>query len=270
MLLRPAIFFPLLAASWTCVSALDARLPTRGWVVNFDDAQCVAFRDYGTAEVPIQLILKTPPIGGVVQLAVARKGSPIIAAQVKGTLALDDRAPTNISMLAYSPKGSGLRIYMMNVPSAEFALVRQAKELTIQAGGNSENFLLNGMPPMLKAVDDCVLDLRRVFNVTDPETAEKSPLKRRASGNLGRLFQSEDYPIDALDRSQGGKLRYALLIDESGRVADCTIVETSGVAALDAQACILLKTRARFRNALGADGKPAKDAVAGNFIWTVK
>jgi TonB family protein len=270
MLLRSKVVFGFLAVLGIAASSVEARPPTRGWVVNFDDAQCVAFREYGTAEVPIQLILKTPPIGGVVQLAVARKGSPIIAAQVKGTLTIDDRPPTNISMLAYSPKGSGLRVYTMNVPSAEFTLVRQAKELTIQTGGIYENFQLTGMPPMLKAVDDCVVDLRRVFNVTDPETAENSPLQRRASANLGRLFHSEDYPLDALDRNQGGRLRYALLIDEAGRVADCTIIETSGVAALDAQACILLKTRGRFRNALGADGKPAKDAVAGNFIWTVE
>ena len=120
---------------------------------------------------------------------------------------------------------------------------------------------------MLKAVDDCVIDLRRVFNVTDPETAEKSPLKRRASAKLGKLIKNEDYPRDAIYRNQGGTVKFALLIDEKGQVADCSVIGTSEVAVLDAQSCALLKTRARFEPALGADGKPAKDAVTAAIVW---
>jgi TonB family protein len=267
MLLRSSVFFAFLAASWMAVAALDARPPTRGWVINFDDAQCIAFRDYGTPESPVQLILKAPAIGGVVQVAVARKASAIPAAQVKGTITIDNRAPSDISMLAYSPEKSGLRVYTMNLPAAQFQLVRQARELSVQTGGLNESFTLLDMKAMLKVVDDCVADLRRVFNVTDPETGEKSPLKRRARANVGRLIKSEDYPLAAIERNQGGRVKFGLLIDEKGRVADCTIIETSGVAVLDAQACTLLKARARFQPALGADENPAKDALTAAIVW---
>ena len=267
MSLKRAQFFVYLAASCLAGSPVDARVPTGGWVVSFDDAQCLAFRDYGTKEAPIQLLLKTPPIGGVVQLAIARKGSDIPASQVKGTLAIDERPPTKISMLAYSPKGTELRVYSMNLPAAEFALIRQAKTLGLQGGGLDETLALSNMPAMLKAVDDCVIDLRRVFNVTDPETAERSPLQRRTKARLGKLIKNEDYPRDAIDRHQGGRVKFALLVDEKGKVADCSVIETSGVAVLDAQSCALLKTRARFDPALGADGKPAKDAVTAAIVW---
>lgn len=267
MSLKRAYFFAFFAASWLTGPPVDARPPTGGWVVSFDDAQCLAFRDYGTKEAPVQLLLKTPPIGGVVQLAIARKGSDIAASQVKGTLAIDERPPTKISMVAYSPKGTDLRVYSMNVPEAEFALIRQAKAIAIRGGSLDESLTLTHMAPMLKAVDDCVVDLRRVFNVTDPETAEKSPLQRRAKARLGKLITSADYPRDAIDRHQGGRVKFALLIDEKGKVADCSVIETSGVAVLDAQSCALLKTRARFESALGADGKPAKDAVTAAIVW---
>lgn len=267
MLLRTATFFAMISALWTPASPADARTPTGGWVVSFDDAQCLAFRDYGTKEAPVQLLLKTPPIGGVVQLAIALKGSEILASQVKGTLAVDDRAPTKISMIAYSPKDTGLRVYSMNLPEADFALIRQARSITVEGGGLRETLALTHMAPMLKAVDDCVIDLRRVFNVTDPTTAENSPLQRRAKAKLGKLITSEDYPRDAIDRYQGGSVKFALLIDEKGKVADCSVIGTSGIAVLDAQSCALLKTRARFEPAIGVDGKPAKDAVSATIVW---
>ena len=147
MLLRLSVFFAFMAALWTCASVANARPPTGGWVVSFDDAQCLAFRDYGTREAPLQLILKVPPIGGVVQLAIARKGSDILASQVKATLAVDEHPSTRISMLTYSPKGSGLRVYSMNVPASEFALIRQAKALTIQGGGLEESLALTHICP---------------------------------------------------------------------------------------------------------------------------
>ena len=267
MPLKMAVLSGIFAALWVVGSLAEARVPTGGWVVSFDDAQCLAFRDYGTKEAPIQLLMKTPPVGGVVQLAIARKGSPIQAAQVKGTLGIDDRAPTRISMLAYSPEGSGLRVYTMNIPAGEFALVRQAKEIEIRSGSLQENFLLTNMTALLKTIDDCVADLRRVFNVIDPQTAEKSPLKRRATARLGNLIDSDDYPRDALYGNQGGKVTFALLIDEKGKVADCSVIETSDVAVLDAQSCILLSKRARFEPALGPDGKPAKDALTAAIVW---
>jgi TonB family protein len=267
MSLRLAFFSALLIASWAVGSASDARTPTSGWVINSNNAKCVAARQYGGAELPAHLILKAATRGGVVQLSVARKGQEIDAGQVKGELAVDERPPSSISVWAYTTEASDLGIHTMYLPAAEFALVREAKIIALRSAGLDESFELSDMAPMMKLLDDCLANLRRAFNMTDPET-EKSNLQRRASGNLGGVISHKDYPRDALDRRQGGKLRYVLLIDEAGRVADCSIVETSGFAALDAQACILLKTRARFRNALGSDGKPAKDAVAGNFIWT--
>jgi TonB family protein len=172
-------------------------------------------------------------------------------------------------MTTYTPKGSEYRVYLINMRAEEFAMVRAAKELTVRADNLDERFALSDMTALLKIVDECVADLRRVFNVTDPPTAEESPLKSRARTNLARLFNSEDYPAVAIDRNQTGTVKFALLISEDGRVADCTIIETSGVAALDTQVCAVLKSRARFQPGVGADGKPAKDAVTGRITWRI-
>ena len=108
--------------------------------------------------------------------------------------------------------------------------------------------------------------LRRVWNVGSVD-GEQSPLPQRARANLARLFSSDDYPAISVRGEASGAVKFALLINEAGKVADCTVIETSGVAALDAQTCVIVRARAKFEPAVGADGKPAKDANISRVRW---
>ncbi len=264
MLLRSVAVFSALASA-AVAEAAAPRSPTGTWNVNFGDAQCVAHRDYGTSAKPLRLLLKAPPVGDVVQVAVLQEASWSPPEQVEATVMIDGR-PLKTNLLMYTPKGSRERIYLLNMPSADFASVRQAKTLSVRSDGLNETFALSGMEPLLKVVDACVADLRRVFNVGvfGPD-AER--FKSRARANLARLFSSDDYPAVAVMEGQSGRVGFALLVGEDGRVADCTIVATSGVPSLDTQACALLKRRAKFEPARGLDGKPAKDSVVGGIVW---
>jgi TonB family protein len=272
VLRKLALLLALGASPSVAGPAPGVRAPTRGWDVNFADAQCLASREYGSPQEPLQLVLKSPAIGGVVQVAIVRKGAAIETAQRTATVAVDDRPPFKASLLSYSPKGSGLRVYTMNLSAAEFAPLRQATKLSVRAGELEENFALSQMSPLMMIVDTCVSDLRRVFNISDPETGTASPLQHRATAktSLARFISNNDYPGLALESEQGGTVKFALLIGENGRVADCTVVETSGVAVLDAQACAVLKSRAEFEPAIGADGKPTRDAVTTRVVFRIQ
>jgi len=266
MLLRPFAFLALLAAPALVAAGPTPRAPTAKWTVNFADAQCLAMRNYGTAEDPVRLILKSPAIGDVVQVAISRKGHAADPSQSSAMVALDGGAPFSTSMLAYTPAGGQLRIYSINMPAAQFALIRHASDLRVRGDGLDERFSLSQMEPLLKIVDDCVADLRRVFNVTGGAPDDPSLVRTRSKASLASYFTDKDYPAIALDLHQGGVVKFAMLIDENGRVADCTIIETSGVAALDTQACALLRLRARFHPA-ARGGQPTKDAVTGTITW---
>lgn len=246
-----------------------ARQPTGNWKVDFADAQCVATRPYGSADEQLYLALKAPPIGEVMQIAVMRKGDWSGASQVDSTIRTNGQPPLKTNMLMFTPKNIRLRVYLLNMPSANFSQVRAAKSLTIQSSGLNESFALSQMGPLLKIMDQCVADLRKVWNVTDP-TGEQSPLATRAQGSLAKIFRAEDYPATAVFGNQSGSVRFAALIDERGRVADCTIIGTSGVAALDVQTCSVVKERGKFKPALGADGKPAKDAAIRTATWRLE
>jgi TonB family protein len=132
----------------------------------------------------------------------------------------------------------------------------------------SEDLALSKLGPLLDVMDQCVTDLRKVWNVR--ESAESvSSVRDDAKGDLRRLFSSDDYPWDSVISGEAGDVRVVLLVNEQGRVADCSVVQTSGVALLDAQSCSVLKERAKFVPAIGKDGKPAKDAFVQKINWRV-
>ncbi|HEX8239113.1 MAG TPA: energy transducer TonB [Allosphingosinicella sp.] len=268
MTFRSIVIGVALASAAFTEAASESRAPTGKWNVNFADAQCVAHRDYGTPADPLKLLLKAPAVGDVMQVAVLRPAAWTSAEQVKATVTVDGGPPLKTSLLMYSPKDSKERVYLLNMPSAEFASVRRAKTLSVHSSGLSETFALSQMEPLLKIVDECVADLRRVFNIS-ASGGEPVGLKSRAKANLARFFSDEDYPTVAVMKGQGGRVGFALLVGEDGRVADCTIVATSGVPSLDSQACALLRIRARFEPARDNAGKPAKDSVLGGIVWNM-
>lgn len=266
MLFRPAVLFCAIGFASAVEAAAEPRAPTGKWNVNFADAQCIAHRDYGTPQKPLRLVVKAPPVGDVMQVAVMRQAASSSPQQVDSIVRIDGRPPIKTNLLMYSPKGSKERIYLLNMPSADFGAVRQSKTLSVRSAGLSESFALSKMEPLLKVVEECVADLRRVFNVA--ATGSESPkLKQRASANIASLFSSDDYPAVAIMEGQTGRVGFALLIREDGTVADCTLVATSGAPSLDSQACALLKSRAKFKPAQGLDGKPAKDTLTGGIVW---
>ena len=266
--LRFTIALSLLGFATAAMAQPAPRQPTGKWNVSFDAAQCVASRSYGSPEERIFLALKAPPLGDVMQISVTRKAGYATPDQVDATIRVDDRPPLKTNMIMFAPKGSTLRVYQSNLASADFATVRGAKALTIKSAGLHETFTLSQVEPVLKVMDECVVDLRRVWNVREP-SGEQSPLAKRATGNLIRYFKAEDYPDTALINRDGGSARFSLLIDEVGKVTDCTIIETSGIAVLDAQTCVIARQRAKFDPARGQDGKPAKDAHIARIKWRI-
>jgi TonB family protein len=267
-MLRSGVVFVALVFANAVAVAAEPRAPTGKWNVDFADAQCIAHRDYGPAAGYPKLLLKAPPVGEVMQVAILRDSPWSSPEQVDATIAVDQRPPTKTSLTMFSPKGSKQRVYLLNMPFAEFTPVRQAKAFSVRSQGLNETFALSDMEPLMKVIDECVADLKSVFNIA-PTGAQPAGLRTRARANLAKFFSDKDYPDVAIQKGQTGKVRFALLIQEDGRVADCTIVATSGAPSLDTQACATLKARAKFEPATGHDGKPAKDAVVGSVLWKI-
>ncbi|MEO7786516.1 MAG: energy transducer TonB, partial [Sphingomicrobium sp.] len=238
--------------------------PTEKWVVDFDDAQCVASRNYGSAEKPLFLVLKPSPMGDSIMVSVLRKGSKQpLAEEHDGEIIIDRAPPVAVSFLSFG-SSSGIQSTRITLSDSQFLPIRSAAALSVRGEGINESFVLRQLPELMRTLDACVADLQRAWNV-GPYAA--TALKQRAQGSLAGLFSSDDYPGMSLFKGESGTVGVALLIDAQGAVADCTVSKTSGVAALDAQACTMIAKRVKITPAVGLDGKPARDSYSQRITW---
>ncbi len=243
------------------------RTPISGWLVDFAEHQCIASRKYGDARNPVFIVFKPSPLRDVMQIAwMERSGSFGSARQIAATLQIDDHSPIPVSVLGSATNDGGVT-YRTNVPLADFARARTGTKIAL--GGIERlkgSFRLTQMPALMKQLDACVDDLRRVWNV---EPADQSRLRSRARmiESIARLFSTADYPHISVRKEESGTVGVVLLVDEKGKVADCAVSQTSMVAVLDAQTCVIFLTRAKFDPAVGRDGRPARDALQTQVKW---
>lgn len=84
---------------------------------------------------------------------------------------------------------------------------------------------------------------------------------RLRSGSISNA----DYPAAAGGAS--GTTRISLVVDPAGRVAHCTVAQSSGNAALDAATCPLVARRYRFTPAT-RNGQPVTGTYQQSVRWT--
>ncbi|MDI1297131.1 MAG: energy transducer TonB [bacterium] len=86
-------------------------------------------------------------------------------------------------------------------------------------------------------------------------------------GAPGSWVSDADYPSRAQREERSGTAGFRLDIGADGKVTSCTITSSTGHADLDEATCRLLPKRARFKAAVGGDGKPMADTYNGRITW---
>jgi hypothetical protein len=258
----------LIAIAIASIGAAEPRKPTDRWVVNYDNAQCVASRNYGTEDKPLYLALKPSPTGSVMRIMLIRSGAASEAEQRPASVRFDDKPAMSVNALSYGDAKSRRLISAINLPMETFAANRRAVSIEVRGSGFNERLAMPGLPGVVAAFDDCLANLREVWNIGPPHSSRvarpaqpKSPLRN--------LFRSTAYPSQAIVEGNTGRVGLALLIDEAGKVLDCMIEETSGFATLDTMSCYTITTHARFDPAIGADGKPVKSSSFHRITWKI-
>ena len=87
--------------------------------------------------------------------------------------------------------------------------------------------------------------------------------------NIGEVFRSEDYPLEAIAKKEQGTTVASLSIDRSGRATDCRISQSSGSSSLDKTSCALLMERGRFEIGRDASGKPVARVGSTRISWSL-
>ena len=248
-------------------NAITPVQPTGAWRVNYDMAQCIAYRDYGSSDKPVELVLKPSPMGTVMRILVFRKGGTAELEQLPATLSLGDHREYS-NLLHYRDDKTGFGIAAINVPMQLMKANLNAPYIRIESSGPDASFALSQLPGVVAELDKCVADLQEFWNIGD---AYKSRVARPAVPKrpLHDLFTPNDYPPVAIHDNQDGNVALTFLVDEHGNVSDCTVDQTSGIPVLDTMSCYIISERARFTPALGPDGKPVRSAYSERVVWRI-
>jgi hypothetical protein len=212
----------LTAVAIGSMGAAEPRRPTGRWVVDYDDAQCVASRNYGTDDKPLFLALKPSVTGSVMRVMLIRNGSASEAEQRPASVRFDDQPAIAVKALSYGDAKARRHVASINLPMETFAANRRASSIEIKGSWFNERLAVGGLAGVVAAFDDCVANLRQVWNVGAPYT---SRITRPAQSKrpLRDLFRSSTYPQQAMMEGNSGRVGLALLIDEAGKVRDCMI-----------------------------------------------
>ena len=89
---------------------------------------------------------------------------------------------------------------------------------------------------------------------------------RRIQGRLSFA----DLPDHIMPGGGEATVRVVYAVLPNGRVEDCEIERTGGIAELDALTCRLVQQRFRFRPARDANGRPVRALVGESHTWVVR
>jgi TonB family protein len=243
--------------------------PTGKWVVDYRTDQCLASREFGTPDNPVTFGIRPAPDGETYLLLLAQKRpGPDLGKQREGLVDFG-HGPIKSWLLEFRDKQSNSDIYQFRISAGEMEQAKTASSIKFSRKNAPDVELqLELMPPLIKSLEDCTADLKRYWNMGGEMDGR---ILTGSKGDVRQLFSSDDYPAEAYWRSQGGKSQFILLIDETGKVAGCDVVVASGVPALDAMGCQVIRDRAKFTPALGPNGKPVRSTyVTPPVVWQMR
>lgn len=263
MIKLAALMIPVaLASSQTALAATAPLMPSGKWVVEWSDSRCTAHIVFKEEGRTVTLVLKAPPKEGSFQLSLAENGGTLPPSVFDTQLSVGTGLSEKVSMLLFGNKPYHIR--QINLTAPQIAQLRSATSLTADSGKGSHVYQLTQLPQVAAQLEKCRTDLLAAWN---GDATGKGRVEKKFQGSLIKLFSSGDYPSDALRKDQSGAVEMMLLIDVAGKVADCSVTATSGVAALDAQSCAIVIQRSKFKPARDKQGKPIRSVEQQRVNW---
>ena len=258
-----ALFALLIAMASEAATPLQ---PTGKWWLDYDEAQCIASRDYGSQSDPLGIGFKPSPRGGIMRILVIRNGPYIVADKYPASIQFDDQPMVRMHALQYAESQKKLRVMSINVPRSVIDANKQAKSLTISTSGFKRTFALSDVQPLLAELDKCLVDLRDMWNIDKDERVATSAVPREP---LGKVFSPADYPRSALEGRDQGTVETIILVDEAGKIRDCSVETSSEIPTLDTMSCYVFQQRAEFAPAVGKSGQPIKSGFSQRIAWRI-
>lgn len=245
--------------------------PSGKWSVEYGQSECILSRAYGTAPDLTIVAFKPAALGGSLEVVMLSPGAPTAHRTGKATVTL---LPSNRVIEsdydAYGLQKTNQTVTTVNTDDDVSADLETATSVKLDfAKAGTRNIAVPSMKAALAALERCQADLLKGWGV-DPTERDRyaGPSKKADSlGDPARWISTADYPASAVQARQEGTTTAVWTIGIDGRVKECRIVRSSGVAALDQATCVSIARRGRYRAALDKQGNPMEFHAMRRVVW---
>jgi len=238
--------------------------PSSGWSIDYADTSCTLSRSFGTGEDAVSLGLMPQTGGDRVRLVLIARNRDLFDGQGQAEIraATGDPLATSAFSSAIHPQQG--RVAMMRVGRDTLTGLAGSATVTLTLDGKPITLAIPAMSAALKGLAACETDLAKEWGVDLPIVATPAvPLLPQ------KWLTDDDYPAEAMRRSQSGDVGFRLSVDAGGKTTACNITYSSGTPLLDQTVCSVMMKRSRFKPALDKDGKPVASIWASTFLWTL-
>ena len=256
----------LSALSFQSAPAAAPLQPTGQWNMQYSPTSCETKRRFGD----IAIVIVPGALGESTRVMLELPGKAVRARQNPAIVnPKDGRGTEKSTALLFPLKKPGTRGVYTVLPNALVDRLLASGAISLEIGSPKMkiaskyadvSLALGPMTALKKALDTCMTDLRTQWGMVDGKLPRPA-IASYAKGDVRSIFTSDDYPEEAVNAGQSGTTQFLLMIGRDGSVMDCVIVQSSGVASLDAMGCQVIRERAKFKPATSADGKPTVDTV---------
>lgn len=281
------LFLAVLGIVGTSSAALAKDEPqvlkrTGQWELNYDRDACHLLAQFGAGDAKMLLRFSRYGLGDSFDLTVF--GNQVRYDHAPRTIALDFGIAAKPETTRWSVGTIGTNAVLYFTSQRLDAYSRRAKDgakappiLPAQeAAVTGATISASGKPPFrlefgslakpMAQLRACQDDLLRSWGY-DP--AVQATLTREAEPIApGNWLTSEDYPEAALEKGQSGTVQFRLDVDPDGKMAGCYVVGRSSPDAFADATCKAVSSRARFRPALDANGRPVRTYYVHKVIWS--
>lgn len=249
----------------------EALAPTSQWKVDYAERECRLTRTFGEKKNAILFRLARGSSFDkydimLAGLAIPKQGSRIdihVALEPVGTLVTFKG--NNLAV----PKRKERLLRWFDGPTDAIIAGPKNQTMLVKTGKiYAVRLKLDDFKDALAAMTTCHNDLLRSWEI-DPETLAKFQKLPEPTGNPGAWATTNDYPSNLLSAGISGTVAFKIKVGADGKPVDCMVIESSRVEALDNVSCQLVVQRARFRPAIGGDGRPAAAPYINRIRWQI-
>ena len=238
--------------------------PSGPWHVEYAGSMCLLSRPYGT-NPNVRLILKPSMIGDELEIIVSTDRSWYTKWQ-SGSVAItiaDKPVADQVNFDAYSTARQRLVRIGSDSETLTLAALRDTLSIDAKREGHYQ-FALPGIERARPALNSCLAQLRTMYNVTK---ADLAPIVTEPQAKIWKFFRSSDYPLEALNKRQSGRVGVLLWVESTGLVSKCEVIERIDAPVLEQQTCSILQSRGRFTAAKDAAGRSIRAPVTTRLNW---